>query len=272
MTFRSTALALFLVAPLACSRAPEEAPPPPVVELSIQELIALEGTPGSSGPLKDAIEPASAPLEGVEGTPGPSPAYGPVDAPVRVYVLTDFQCPVCRRVVEPLKYLARHHPKDVRVVLKHNALAMHSRARALAIASLAAFRQGKFWAFHDRVFSNAGQYDDESILAHAKWIGCDEERFKKDLADPALDAQVTYEATYAKHVELQSTPSFIINGTPQMGWGSYGGLANVVEKELARAKKIAEGGVPAGRVAQEATRQSGPKGEMFAASLFPAGR
>jgi hypothetical protein len=31
---------------------------------------------------------------------------------------------------------------------------------------------------------------------------------------------------------------------------------------------MAEGGVPAGRVAYEATRQSGPKGEQLAAALF----
>jgi protein-disulfide isomerase len=273
MTMRRSLLVLCLLVPLACSRAPEEAPPPePVAELPLQELIALEGKAGSTDPLADATEPAPAPLEGVEGTPGPSPAFGPANAPVRVYLLTDFQCPVCRRVVEPLKHLARRYPKDVRIVLKHNALAMHARAKPMALASIAAFRQGKFWAYHDRMFMNAGQNDDGSLLANANWLGLDEERFKKDLADPVADAQVTYESNLATRFELRSTPSAIVNGNAQMGWGSYNGLANVVEKELARAKKIAESGVPPEKVAWEATRQSGPKGEMFAAALFPAQR
>ena len=55
-----------------------------------------------------------------------------------------------------------------------------------------------------------------------------------------------------------------------MGWGSYNGLKNAVDKELARAKQIAAGGVPPERVAYEATRQSGPNGEALAAALFPA--
>src|SRR4051812_11038349 len=123
MTSRCLVLMLLVAAVVACSESKkEEPPPPPVAELGMQETIALENTPGSTPPLADATEPAPAPMEGLEGAPGPSPAYGPVAAPVYVFVLTDFQCPVCRRAVEPLKYLARRYPTDVRLVIKQNAL------------------------------------------------------------------------------------------------------------------------------------------------------
>jgi len=45
-------------------------------------------------------------------------------------------------------------------------------------------------------------------------------------------------------------------------------LESLVKRELARARAIAAGGVPANRVAYEATRQSGPKGGEVAAALF----
>src|SRR5690348_12792266 len=128
MTLRFLPLMLLLAA-VACSESKkkEEPPPPPapVAELGMQETIALEGTPGSTAPLTDATQPAPAPMEGLDGAPGPSPAYGPASAPVYVFVLTDFQCPVCRRAVEPLKYLARRYPNDVRLVVKQNALVSH---------------------------------------------------------------------------------------------------------------------------------------------------
>jgi len=271
MTIRFPALALLLATTLACSGPAKEAePPPPVAELTLQETIALEGTPGSTPPLADASEPAPAAVDGLAGAPGPSPAYGPVNAPVRVYVLTDFQCPVCRRIVEPVKYLARRYPNDVRLVLKHNALVSHNRAAAAAGAGIAAFRQGKFWAYSDRLFATPGGLDDDTLVTHGQALGLDAERFKKDMADPAVVAQVKYENALAGHVELASTPSFIVNGTKQMGWGSYNGLKNAVDKELARAKQIAAGGVPPERVAYEATRQSGPNGEALAAALFPS--
>jgi len=270
MTSRLALLTLTVLTTVACSGpAKEPEPPPPVAELSSQEVIALEQTPGSTPPLADAIEPPSGPVEGLGGAPGPSPAYGPVNAPVRVYVLTDFQCPVCRRIVEPVKYLARRYPTEVRIVLKQNALVTHGRAAATAAASLAVFRQGKFWPYYDRIFSNGGPFDDEALLTNAQAVGADAERYKKDLADPAIAAQVKYEGELAAAVDLKSTPGFIVNGMPQMGWGSYMGLKSIVDRELARAKQIAAGGVPPERVAYEATRQSGPKGEQMAALLFP---
>lgn len=271
MTQRLLFLPLVLLAAIACSKEPEKAPPPPpepIAELSAQEVIALEQTPASTPSFEDETEPPSAKVDGLEGAPGPSPAMGPIDAPVRVYVFTDFQCPVCRRIVEPVKYLARRHPQDVRIILKNNALASHGRSAVMAAASIAAFRQKKYWGFYDRAFL-VDQHDDASILAHAQWFNFDLERFKKDQVDPAVVGQVKYETQLAERFELRSTPGFIVNGQTQMGWGSYGGLGGVVDRELERAKKIAAEGVPPARVAYEATRRVPDKGEALAAALFP---
>ena len=272
MIRRSACAVLSIAAVVACSgsktEGPPPPPPPPVAELSSQAVLALEQTPASTPALTDTTEPAAAPVAGIAGAPGPSPAYGPADAPVYVFVLSDFQCPVCRRTVEPVKYLARRYPTDVRIVFKQNALTSHARAAATAAASIAAFRQGKFWTFADKAFE-AQKYDDDTLTAHAQSIGLDVARFKKDLADPTVAAQVQYESDIASSAELRSTPTFVINGTIQQGWGSYMGIKSQVDRELARAKQIAAGGVPPARVAYEATRQSGPKGEQLAAALFP---
>jgi protein-disulfide isomerase len=269
MTASHRLVLMLLVSAFACGsgETQEAPPPPPVAELSNQETIAIEGTPGSTPALDDATEPAPPPVAGIDGTPGPSPAFGPSTAPVRVYVLTDFQCPVCRRVVEPLKYLARRHPSDVRLVVKQNALPSHRDAAALAAASIAAFRQGKFWAYHDRLFANPGGADRATLVAHAKALGLDGTRFEKDLADPAVAAQVAYESALAVKLGLESTPGFVINGTPQEGWGSYMGIQAQVARELARARQIVADGVSPEHAAWEATRRA-TNGETFAAALF----
>ncbi|MGE5716723.1 MAG: DsbA family protein [Acidobacteriota bacterium] len=244
-------------------RVSQEAP-----ALTPRELIALERTPGSTPPLAQAVEPAPAPVAGLGGTPDASPAYGPEEAPVRIYLFTDFECPVCPRVVEPIKHLARAYPKDVRIVLKENALPSHKRAARLAAASLAALRQGKFWEFHDRLFSSGQHFEDHDLATYAEGLGLDVARFQRDMDDEAVTEQVKYESELAKSIGLDSTPGMIVNGSRQMGWASYMGLEDVVKRELERARKIAEGGVPARRVAYEATRQAGPDGERLAAALF----
>jgi len=262
---------LLLTVLVSCATDPqkEPVPPPPVAQLSGDEVLALEQAPGNTPALADATEPAPAPVEGIEGTPGPSPAFGPAGAPVRVFVFTDFQCPVCRRAVEPLKYLARRHPTEVRIVFKQNALYSHPRSAAAATASIAAFRQGKFWEYHDRLF-RTGEMDDASLEGHAQALGLNLEEFRKDLADPAVSAQVKYEATLAVKLDLGSTPGFLVNGARQMGWSSYAGLESIVESELDRARKIAETGMSASQVARAATDQSGPNGKLLAEALFTA--
>ncbi len=192
--------------------------------LTPQELIGLERTPGSTPPLPQGVEPAPAPVAGLGGIPGPSPACGPEDAPVRIYLFTE--------------------------------------------ASLAALRQGKFWELHDRLFSGDRRFEDSDLITYAQALGLDVARFRHDMDDEAVVEQVKYESELAKSIDLGSTPGLIVNGTRHMGWGSYMSLENVVKQELARARKIAQGGVPAGRVAYEATRQSGPNGERLAAALF----
>jgi protein-disulfide isomerase len=242
--------------------------PVPAVSLTTQELIGLERTPGGTPPLPDGVEPAPEPVAGIAGTPGPSPAYGPEDAPVRIYVFTDFQCPVCPRVVEPIKHLALAYPHDVRIVLKQNALAMHARAARLAAASLAAFRQGRFWEFHDRLFANRIRNSEDDLVSLATAIGLDAARFQADMDDEAVTEQVKYESELASSIGLPATPALVVNGKLERGWGSYMSLENVVKRELERARRIAGSGVPGSRVAYEATRQSGPKGGELAAALF----
>ena len=211
-------------------------------------------------------------MAGLSGTPGPSPAVGKEDAPVRVDVFSDFECPVCPRVVEPLKYLARAHPDDVRIVFHQYALPRHNSAAALAAGSLAAFRQGKFWEYHDRVFAarRAGRTADP--VGEAEAIGLSLDRFRTDMADEAVLDQVKYESELAKSIGLSGTPSLVINGRIMKGWGSYMVVESAVNRELERAQELADEGVAAERLAYEATRRSQPDGEKLAAALFRGGK
>jgi hypothetical protein len=130
------------------------APPSRVPPLAPDEILALERDPGATLAIRQVEVRAGPPHPELGGAPGPSPAMGPETAPVKVFVFSDFQCPVCRRVVEPLKQLVRTHPDEVQIVFKHHALVTHRRAARAAAASIAAYRQGKFWEYHDLVFQN----------------------------------------------------------------------------------------------------------------------
>ncbi|TNF28068.1 MAG: hypothetical protein EP329_18520, partial [Deltaproteobacteria bacterium] len=238
--------------------------------LTPDEVKELERRPGATPSLEQGALAVPAPVDGFPGAPGASPTAGPDDAPVKVVVFSDFQCPVCRRTVEPLKQLVRELGADVQIIWKHNALTSHKNAEPAAIASIAAQRQGKFWAYHDLLFENQGRLEASDLEAYATQLGLDLERFKKDLADPTVKAQVEYERALAESLEARGTPAFFVNGSKSVGWGSYYGIRAQATRALEQAnKKIAEGAARADVAATE-TAASGDPGKRLATAVWGA--
>jgi protein-disulfide isomerase len=83
-----------------------------------------------------------------------SPSMGKADALVTMVEFTDFQCPFCSRASATVRQLQEDYGDKLRLVIKHNALPFHPRARPAAIAAMAAHEQGKFFEYHDKLFAN----------------------------------------------------------------------------------------------------------------------
>jgi protein-disulfide isomerase len=192
---------------------------------------------------------------------------GPPTARVKVVVFSDFQCPVCTRVVEPLKHLVRSYPDTVQVIFKHNALESHRYARQAAAASIAAFRQGKFWEYHDRLFQNQNALGEADLLRYAGEIGLDGPRFETDLKATDVAAQVAYETAMAEKLDMPGTPGFFINGERLAGWGSYSGFKGMIDRALEQAK-----GFQGEDAAQVATAAAGAEGQLLVELVWGAAR
>jgi protein-disulfide isomerase len=232
----------------------------------MDEILELEKHPGVT-PTIAQVDVAPGPAyPDLRGTPGPSPAMGPDSAPVKVFVFSDFQCPVCTRVVEPLKEIARVYPEEVQVVFKQSPLHTHQQASAAAAASLAAFRQGKFWEYHDKLFQNQQFLLEPDLVTYAQEVGLDVARFQQDMADPAIREQVIYERQQAETLGARGTPGFFVNGEKIDGWGSYMGLQSMIDRALQAARQIE--GVPPGEVAVAATAAAGENGALFAEVMW----
>lgn len=185
-----------------------------------------------------------------------SPYLGPAEAPVVVNVFTDFQCPVCKRAADPIKQLAFDFPDKVKVVVRNNALPMHARSEATALAALAAGQQGKFWQYYDRLWAAPGARDEGSLARIATELELDLERWKKDRADPANVARVHSESAAAVRLGAAGTPGFFVNGMRQVGWGSFRDLHDRVERELAAGSSLATAGTSAKAIAEARIRQT----------------
>ena len=165
-----------------------------------------------------------------------APAMGPANAKVTIVELVDFQCPFCERAVATVHDLAALYPDDVRVVIKHLPLPGHKQARPAAIAAMAAHRQGKFWEMHEMLFANQSKLDADAMRGYARHLGLDLARFERDLADPAIAAQIDADAAEAVDKGFRGVPAFTVNGRTVVGAVPLEVMRGVVEEELSRAR------------------------------------
>jgi protein-disulfide isomerase len=142
------------------------------------------------------------------------PYMGAKDGDIVIVEYSDFQCPYCKRISNPIKaLLADPELKGrVKVVWKNFPLAFHKRAKPAAIAASAANRQGKFWEFHDKAFANMKTLTDDNFVIWAKELGMDAAKFEADIKNPAVTKLVADDMAEARKAGLTGTPTIYING------------------------------------------------------------
>ncbi|BHH83420.1 thioredoxin domain-containing protein [Desulforhopalus sp. 52FAK] len=159
-----------------------------------------------------------------------SPFEGPADAPITLTLFTDFECPYCSKMGPLIDEVLQRNPKTVKVVLKNMPLKFHKMARPAAYAALAAHEQGKFWEYHDLLFSQK-QLTDATFEELATELQLDLDKFKADSKSPEILAKVEKDLQDAKKAGVTGTPTVFINGRrPQQR--SPQGYQAIINEEL----------------------------------------
>jgi len=163
----------------------------------------------------------------------------PFDATaVELVVFTDYQCPYCGRAEATVDALVERYGPALRVVVRHQPLAMHRHARAAAEAAEAARLQGRFEAMHDRLFAQQLALEPPDLVAHAQAIGLDLERFERDRASHEVKARVGRDQAIATAVGATGTPTFFINGRLLKGAQPLEAFAAIIDAEIAEARRL----------------------------------
>lgn len=153
---------------------------------------------------------------------------------VTMVIFADFQCPYCHRMAQMADQLLSAHPNDLRVYFLQFPLAGHSNATDAAIASIAAQKQGKFWAYHDKLFKEqrtlSAAIDAMPILLQwAESLALDTEKFKEDMNDSAIYARVRAEKASGRTANVRGTPAVFLNGVAFSDIGSYAAIQTKVQ-------------------------------------------
>ncbi len=115
---------------------------------------------------------------------------------------------------------------------------MHRNAEPAARAAMAAYQQGKFWEFHDKLFANQSTLSPENYLKYAKELKLDMGRFNRDISElsTATIKQINADKAEANALGITGTPTFFINGRYLSGARPFEDFAKMIDAELAPAK------------------------------------
>jgi protein-disulfide isomerase len=161
---------------------------------------------------------------------GDSPTTGAPDKKIVLVEFSDFQCPVCAEAQKSVKQFIAKNKNKVTLTYKHLPLPQHEQAIPAAKASWAAGQQGKFWEYHDALFSQQKNLGEPLYLEIAKKLKLDENRFNQDRQSAAAEAAIQKDLQLAQSLGITGTPFFNLNGEPLIGAVQVADLEKVLAK------------------------------------------
>jgi len=129
------------------------------------------------------------------------------------------------------------YPKEVKLVMKNFPLEnIHKFAKPASHAALAANKQGKFQAFHEKLFKNYRVLNEEKITEIAKELGLDMEVFSRDRKSQSIKSQVSRDLYDGRQAGVRGTPTVFINGK-LLRKRNLKGFEEMIEAQLKKQKK-----------------------------------
>jgi protein-disulfide isomerase len=166
-----------------------------------------------------------------------APIRGAEKAPVTIVKFEDFQCPFCKTAQPTFKDLLKKYNGKVRLVHKDLPLeAIHPLARQSAEAARCAGEQGKFWEYHDQLYSVSPKLSTEDLKSAAKQVGLNTVAFDQCLGSGKYGGVVQKDLNDGAQLGLNGTPTFFINGRELSGALPVEAFSTVIDEELGQGK------------------------------------
>ncbi|WP_167505985.1 DsbA family protein [Desulfosediminicola flagellatus] len=126
--------------------------------------------------------------------------------------------------------MLKQNKETVKIVFKNLPLKIHDQAQPAALAALAAWKQGKFWEYHDMLFAQK-KITPDSFEIIAKKLDLNMEKFRLDVNSDDLKKHLNGDMVEAQQLNITGTPSIFINGR-KLKQRSVSGFQQQIDEEL----------------------------------------
>lgn len=174
------------------------------------------------------------------------PMLGDPNARVTIVEFSDYQCEFCRMFWKNTYPQLKREYIDtgkVRLVFRDFPQSIHSESTNAAMAAQCAADQGKYWEYHDKVFSEQDTRGKEREVVKFKkndlktWaadIGLEPAEFNKCLDSSKHRREVNSDRDAGLDAGVKGTPVFFINGRPLVGAYPFNAFQKIIEEELSK--------------------------------------
>ncbi len=169
-----------------------------------------------------------------------SNTLGDPNAPVKITEYADFQCPYCMHYWQQTEpQIIEQYVKTGKVFYEYRSVGafLGAESGAAAEAAYCAGDQGKFWEYHDTLFShwtgeNVGDFSEHNLQQYAASTGLDQQAFNDCLSSGKYAARVQQDVKDARAAGVSATPSFLINGQLLEGAQPFEAFQQMIEAAL----------------------------------------
>jgi protein-disulfide isomerase len=172
-------------------------------------------TTNSGGNDSDGMIPGVSQLS--VGT-GDMPALGQSSAPVTWIEFSDYECPVCAKLVNDAgKNVKSNYVNSgkVKMYFRDFPLSFHAHANAAAMAARCANDGGKFWEMHDKLLANQATWSKATNFqtiaeGYATDLGLDKVAFSSCISSNKYSSQISLDMSDAISVGVSGTPTVFL--------------------------------------------------------------
>lgn len=138
---------------------------------------------------------------------------GPEGAGVTLIEYADFECPFCVAAYGEIEQVRQRFEGSLRFVYRHVPRSVRDgHTKQAAEAAEAAAAQGAFWPMHRELFLHPNQHDIEQLVGHARRIGIDAARFRRELVGRVHAPRVKELAVRALRHGVVGVPTLFVDG------------------------------------------------------------
>jgi protein-disulfide isomerase/uncharacterized membrane protein len=173
-------------------------------------------------------------------------SWGNTEAKVKIVEFSDLLCPFCKKAGFLIKNMITPYKDKVELIFKNFPLdsscnksiggTVHPKACLLAKSAICADKYEKFWDFNEFFFENGKDLGRQDILDLAKTKGIDTDEYEKCIDGESSQRVIDTDIMEAKVLNINQTPTLIINGRVIRGLLPPKILQVIIEYELSQVK------------------------------------